>query len=252
MVPTLSPPLRRFFGLLPLTALCAGLAAAAGGCGGAAPTQPLYPTPIPQGPYQPQPYQPQPYQPQPTVQSAAMTLYEAQMAFLRLPGYHTSMQFMQRNGQQVATGIYDLTGVPPYTLRIDIQQGTGAGTKLLWTGGPSVQVRPSGLLSLVTVNLSLTDNRIESLRGYDLSQTNIYSLLRMAADSANRAVLVPASEPLVEVTGPHLLAGCSRMFAAFQPGTMYPQMIEFDDASQMVVQMNLSGFAPDPSPSLSI
>ncbi len=184
--------------------------------------------------------------------TADQAVQAARSGFLALPGYRTTMRFFQKEGAREARGLYAVTGMPPLTIRIHIVKGTGQGTTLLWNGGPTAQVRPAGFLHFATFTLSITDDRLVSIRGYSLAQTNLDALLAQAANRQNRRRLVTATPPTVSVRGPDLLPGCVRMLVRLEPRTLRPVTIEAFDARQKVFEIDLSHLEVVKSPQVHL
>jgi hypothetical protein len=221
-------------------ALTGALAGAA--CGGAPPPAPT------QHKVEVPPPAPQPSGvPAPPDGKATELAAQARKAFAALPGYRTKMRYMQKNGSKISRGLCDIAGKPPLSMRIEIFEGESVGTKLAWFGGNKVKVRPGGLLSPIVVDLSLTDERLVSVRGYNLSQTNLDSLLKMLADPQGRLTYTGKSggDDVVATTGGHLLTGCNKMVAILDGKSHIPKQAELSDGREIVFQVKLTDFRPE-------
>lgn len=211
------------------------LAVACGASPGAPPTdRPTVPPPAPAPSGTPGPVDP----------GAQATVAKATMAFKSLKAYSAAMSFFQKNGSHVASGIYDISGKQPRNLRMEIRTGNSQGTKLLWTGGKTIKTRPGGLLSPIVVDLATTDNRVMSVRGYTIDQTDLTALMGMMADKRGHATLGIQTSKItfVQVTGPHLLSGCTRMAVGLDPASSLPRIVELSDRREVVFRIKLDGF----------
>lgn len=237
-----------FRALLGLVGLCAALHGVSA-CG--APPTSSKPRPVVSlPPPAPEPSLP----PAPPDAKAEMLVAAAKKAFAALPGYRADMRYFQKNGTRTTSGLYALTGKPLRHLRIDITEGTGKGTKLLWHGGDSVKARPGGLLSPIVVTLPLSDERLVSVRGYTLAETNIASLLDMMADPRNRLSYAGKSgnNDVVTAAGRHILGGCSKMTAHLDAASLMPVGVDATDGREVVFKVRLQGFRKDPKVHLDI
>ena len=156
--------------------------------------------------------------------------------------YRMKLNFFQKQGSQTSAGVYDMQGSQPRTLVINILQGNSSGTKLLWKGGSTCKVRPTGFLSALTVDLAISDERVVSVRGYTLAQTDIPAMYKLLDAPGNHAVLVAPG--VVEVTGSGLLKGIVKMRGTFNAATAIPTRIEMWDAKESVVRMTIDGLRP--------
>ncbi len=179
---------------------------------------------------------------------------KAQKAFAALPGYRTEMKFFQKGPQKSSDGLYDLSGKPLRHMRIEILEGGGKGTRLLWNGGASVKARAPGLLSPIVITLPLADERMQSVRGYTLAQTNIASLLDMMADKRNHLAYVGTSgnSEVVSATGRYVLGGCSKMTASLDRTSLMPVGVDATDGREVVFKVRLQKFRADPAVKLEI
>lgn len=185
---------------------------------------------------------------------AHAALQKAMDAFHALPAFEANMSFMQKQGDKSASGSYRLAGKQPRTLRLEVVEGTGQGTKLLWTGGKTVKVRPAGLLGAITVDLPQDDDRLKSVRGYTLEDTDFPAFFTQFGDPANHlaAPSVTGEGLQLTVTGPRLLKGVASMTGTFDPNTLMPRKIEMSDGKQVVLRFVVTNFHAVPSISLSI
>lgn len=183
--------------------------------------------------------------------SPALALVQgARAQFEAMTSYHLVAAFFQKKGSTSAHGVYDILGKQPRTMRVEVAQGNGQGTKLLWQGGSNIQVRPSGWLSALEVTLALNDDRLISIRGYTLAQTDLHAMFGYMDNPANQATLVAPGE--VDVTGPQLLAGCVRMRGHFDPASGAPKAVEFYDAHEMVYSLTIQSLERRGAVSLDI
>jgi outer membrane lipoprotein-sorting protein len=218
-------------------------------CGGDSGTLPDAPraTPTPEA----TPYTPSGEQGSDPVRALIM---QARSTFATLPGYKTELDFYQKYGNQTASGIYDVQGKPPRRIRIDIRQGTGQGTKLYWDGGPKVHVRPDGLLGAITVDLDLKDDRVVSIRGYAINQTDLGNLLDLLADPRGKVLNAAhvTGAYWIRISGPQLLKGCQDMTVAINDRTLLPDRMEMTDGRETVFRIVLKNAKITPDVSLDI
>jgi outer membrane lipoprotein-sorting protein len=190
----------------------------------------------------------------PATDAAHEALVKAIAAFKAMPAYTAKMAFMQKNGSNAVKGVYDLAGKQPRTLKLFVESGTGEGTKLLWQGGEKVKVRPAGILSAVTVDLPQDDERLKSVRGYVLSDTDIPAMFTCLQDPAN-TLSGPdqtADGLVLHAKGHKFPRGVVAMNGVFDPVTMLPRKVEMMDSKEVVLRFVITGMTRKPDISLSI
>lgn len=171
-----------------------------------------------------------------------------------LPAYQLEMKWMQKQGSNVARGVYDIVGKAPRSIRIDIKQGKNEGTKVLYTGGSKAKVRPAGMLGAITVDLSVNDERLLSVRDYNIPQTDLKGLMDQLVDPNHKARLLGQApgKAAVEVSGGALLKGCVKMVVEIDPTTGLPLTIDQYDAREVVFHLEFRNFRAKSSVSLDI
>ncbi|MDB5099916.1 MAG: hypothetical protein JWM80_4337 [Cyanobacteria bacterium RYN_339] len=188
------------------------------------------------------------------VDPSRAVLTRAIAAFKAMPAYEAKMSFMQKNGANAVKGMYALGGKQPRTLRLFVETGTGEGTKLLWQGGEKVHVRPAGFLSAVTIDLPQSDERLKSVRGYVLSDTDIPAMFTCLSDPAN--TLAPPQQTAdgvqLHCTGHKFPKGVVAMNGVFDPVTMLPRKVEMMDSKEVVLRFVITGMTRKNDISLSI
>ncbi len=171
-----------------------------------------------------------------------------------LPAYQLEMRWMQKKGSTVAKGVYDIIGKAPRTIRIDIKEGKGKGTKVLYTGGSTAKVRPDGVLGAITVDLSVNDDRLLSVRNYNIPQTDLKGMMDQLVDPRHKARILAQTQERVaiEVSGGALLKGCAKMVMEIDPNTALPLTIDQYDAREVVFHLDLRNFRPRKNASVDI
>lgn len=175
----------------------------------------------------------------------ARAFIQKSMAFLKAsPTYALDMHWMQKAPGKSAKGVYDVKGKAPRTTWIEIIEGNSQGTKVLFTGGSKVKVRPPGILGAITVDLDLTDKRIVSTRGYTISETDLTGLMQQVADTRHTTKLLSftGDRAVIEATGGPLLKGCVKLVYQCDPNTGKPFMIEQFDAKEVVFRIEIRNF----------
>lgn len=220
---------------------------ACGTTGGSTPKKPKVPAPtVPR---------PLPVPPAPAAGDVTgQTVAAIRKSFDALPGYGTEIRWYQKAGTKSASGLYHVAGKPPRTLQLLIKTGSSEGSKVLWTGGDHAKVRPGGFLSVVSVNLPVTDDRLIGLRGYTIGEMDLAGLLGLLSNPANRVSIKPTTPDVVTIfaEGPALLQGCRTLTAVFDAKTLYPRSVSLADAKEDVVRMTMSDFKPMRHGSLDI
>ena len=174
-------------------------------------------------------------------------------AFKAIPAYEAQMTFYQKaSGKTAVSGLYQLTGQAPRTLKLHIVSGGGAGSHLLWSGGKTVKVRPGGFLSALSLDLQLNDARLTSVRGYTLDQTDIPALLDGFARNKLGAPIPTPHGVVITATGLHLLAGIVSMTGTFDAQTYLPSKVEMSDGHEVVLRFVITGMHAVKATTLSI
>lgn len=212
---------------LPLVVLCSALTVACGAKPGSVSS--AAPPEITTGAAQPTPGPSSSAQPG----SVGALIAHSHEVFAAMPMYHLRLAYTQKSDTESSKGVYDIYGQQPRTMKIEVVEGSGEGTKLLWKGGKDVQVRPSGFLSALTLNLPLGDSRLVSIRGYTLAQTDLSAMYGYMTDAANKATQLAADT--FDVTGPHLLSGVTHMRATVDLTTWLPKTVTMTDAKNVAI-----------------
>lgn len=165
--------------------------------------------------------------------SVGALIAHSHAVFAAMPMYHLRLSYTQKSDSESSKGVYDIYGQQPRTMKIDVVEGSGEGTKLLWRGGKDVQVRPSGFLSALTLDLALDDARLVSIRGYTLAQTDLSAMYGYMMDAGNKAVQLAADT--FDVSGPHLLSGVAHMRATVDLTTWLPRSVIMTDAKNVAI-----------------
>lgn len=219
-------------------------------CGTSTPMRPVRPSPPPELPASPPPAAMPGGQSELARQIIAFTA--GKMGAVR--AYSLEMHWMQKQDREVTKGVYDIKGKAPRSTFIDIKKGKGEGSKVLFTGGDKAKVRAAGLLGAIAVDLAVTDERLRSVRGYTIPQTDLTALLDQLADSRHQArvLQMDAQRAAVEVSGGPLLEGCQRMVAEINLQTGVPLSISQFDAREAVFQIQIRNFQVRQNVSLEI
>lgn len=224
----------------------------AAGCGKTAP--PTAPCTCPQPPISfPSPIPGASSQPG-TPGDAAAVVARVHQAFNTLPGFATNMRWWQKKDAKTASGLYKIEGKPPRSMKVEVIQGNGEGTRLLYVGGPKVKVRAGGFLGAIAIDLDLNDERIRGLRGYTMDQFNVGPILNRFTSGKNELKLMgeQGGKLFIEAKGPDMLEGCVRMVAGVDAQSMLPRYFEMHDAKEMVVRIEMNDFRQAPPPNLTL
>jgi hypothetical protein len=188
-------------------------------------------------------------------EAAARTLINRTVAAVTaLPAFTLEMPWTQKQGQQLARGLYAITGRAPRSTLILIKEGKGQGTRVLYTGGTTAKVRAGGLLGAIALDLSIQDDKLKSLRGYTIRETDLTAMMAQLANPGHRA-RVTATEGArvrVELTGGPLLAGCVRMTADLDAQTGLPLALAQYDAREAVYTVEMRNMRARTNVSLAL
>lgn len=189
-----------------------------------------------------------------TPADAAAAVANIQKAFTALPGFTVNMRWWQKKDAKTASGLYKVEGKPPRSMKVEVIQGNGQGSRLLYTGGNKVKVRAGGFLGAIAVDLDLHDERIMGLRGYALDEFNIGPILNRFASPKNVVTLMGEQNGRIflKAEGADMMPGCVRMVAGVDAKTFLPRYMEMHDAKEMVVRIDMADFKSAPPPNLSL
>lgn len=157
-----------------------------------------------------------------------------------LGGYQLDMRWFQKKGTTTSSGLYGIAGIQR-KMTIEVKQGSGEGTHLLWEGGSTVRLKLAGLLGAVPVTLKITDDNVVGLRGYTLAEINLPDLLKLIADPNHKPQALPGPTPAVSLAGGKLLGGTVRLDVFVSPANALPVKLEFRDAREVVYRIELQG-----------
>ena len=180
-------------------------------------------------------------------------------AYDQLQGFSGTLETIDQTPDKQSTGEAKIAFLKPSQTRIDVISDSGnpgdAGTKVYWDGGSSVKVRTSGLLSFMTITLSLTDSRLESYNGYTLQQLNVTTIIKALNDP--QAVLKSLGDQQVDgrtvtvldLSGVAIAPGVDHLHVGIDHLSRLPILVEFYQGSQLTYGLridNLSTQAPQP------
>ena len=219
------------------------------GCGKEPPAAPTCAPPAPLRTFAPLPPQGPGAQPgalpgpPPGGQPAAL-IAAAIAAARALPAYELEMRWEQKQGARRTQGIYSVAGQAPRTTRIVIKSGESEGTRVLYQGGTTARVRLAGLLGAVALDLPVDDERLRSVRGYTIAQTDLPAFLTLLGDPRHRTVALgeAAAGPRIGLAGGPLLPGCVRAEAILDRQSGLPAQLAFYDAREVVYRIELRNF----------
>lgn len=120
----------------------------------------------------------------------------------------------------------------PSTLKIHITKGAGSSNdaKVLWTGGSSMQVRPS-YLPFGSVSVDITDNRVMSANGWTIKETDISCILNVLLDPSSQVKVLAGGAPqavegknviMLQVTSPKSPKGVTMEQMGVDPSLNLP------------------------------
>lgn len=176
--------------------------------------------------------------------NARYMIQQTLQAVRGLPAYSLEMRWFQKKADKTAEGVYDITGQAPRSTRVVIREGKNEGTKILFTGGKTARVRAAGILSAVALDLAVDSDRLKSVRGYTLAETDMKATMDMLGDPRHKSrVISQAPDGItMEVSGGPLLAGCVVMTAKVDPRTQLPMLIELRDSKEVVYHLEMKNF----------
>ncbi len=224
----------------PLFVASAALAFALVGCGRTGVT-PDVPNTNPDAPVTAQPANPRAPFVQPGQgagqQDLTKLLKEVSTAFSQMPGYRADLETTDAKGSHKAIVKSRVAFAKPEVLRFEIlsnsDDSSQKGTKALWRGGKTIEVRPSGMLGFAKVSLSTGDNRVKTLNGYTIDQINV--------KAAMASLLSPRAQ--VKILGNAMLGARSLVLVDVSGATMTPdidhQRIGIDAQTKLPITIDM-------------
>ncbi|MBM3266094.1 MAG: hypothetical protein FJZ01_00470 [Candidatus Sericytochromatia bacterium] len=170
-------------------------------------------------------------------QDTARLLAEVSQAFAAMPGYRADLETTDSKGSHKALVKSRVAFAKPEILKFEIlsnsDQASQKGTKALWQGGKTIEIRPSGLLGFAKVTLQTSDSRVKTLNGYTIDQINV--------KAAMTSLLSPQAQ--VKVLGNSQLGTRPIVLVDVSGATMTPdidhQRIGIDLATKLPVTIDM-------------
>lgn len=219
----------------------AALAISLAGCG-RTPVTPDMPGTDPETPKAQQPANPRaPFQQQPGQgagqQDVGKLLQEVSAAFNQMPGYRADLETTDTKGAKKAVVKSKVAFAKPEVVKFEIvsnsDDSSQKGTKALWRGGRTMEVRPSGMLGFAKVTLPTTDARLKTLNGYTIDQINV--------KAAMNSLLSPKAQ--VKILGNAMLGARSLILVDVSGATMTPdidhQRIGIDAQNKLPITIDM-------------
>ncbi len=192
-------------------------------------------------------------------QDTAKLLQEVAQAFNAMPGYRADLETTDSAGSHKAVVKSKVVFAKPEVLKFEIQsnsdQPSQAGTKALWRGGKTLEVRPSGLLGFAKVTLQTSDSRVKTLNGYTIDQINVkaamLSLLspRAQVKVLGNAMLGARQMVLLDVSGATMTADIDHQRIGIDQTTKLPisiDMLRGTESKYAVRLINMAVTTPNP------
>jgi outer membrane lipoprotein-sorting protein len=193
-------------------------------------------------------------------QNVQQLLQEVSAAFNAMPGYRADLETTDSKGSQKALVKSKVVFSKPEVLKFEIKsnsdQPSQAGTKALWRGGQTIDVRPSGLLGFAKVTLQTSDNRVKTLNGYTIDQINVKaamnSLLSPKAQIKilGNSNLGPRQMVLLDVSGATMASDIDHQRIGIDSQTKLPILIDMlkgEESKYAVRLLNMAVTKPNSS-----
>lgn len=179
-------------------------------------------------------------------------------SYSQMQGYTGTLLTVDQGNGKRAIGEAKFSFLKPSKTRIDLIANSGdpgkAGTKVYWDGSANVQVRAPGMLGVMKVNLSMSDDRLKSYSGYTIAQLHHTAVLKALNDPA--AVIKPLGDQQVEtktvtvldVAGVSIAPGVDHCHVGVDRASRMPILVEFYKGNTLTYSLrmtNLSTIAPD-------
>lgn len=143
----------------------------------------------------------------------------------------------------------------PYATALQIVESPQAraaeGTKLVWFGEPTVQVRTRFFGFPITVSPRYDDPRLAGLRGWDMRQLSISAVVAMVRDPRTSfKFLGPGTHldrpmTVIEARGPRLLPGTERQLLWLDAEYRLPFVMESYDGGERAFRIEIEKFRFD-------
>lgn len=168
-------------------------------------------------------------------------LDRSRAAFEAMPGYACEMSFTQKGPTKTSHGTYAVEGKQPRSLKLEVKAGGTAGAKIRWDGGSTCKLRAPGVLGAIAIDLPINHDRLISVRGYTLKDTDIVALYTMITSRKNQVqALGPTNQgPAFALTGPGLLKDIKRMVVVLDPQSLLLKSFEMSDGKEVVYKMQI-------------
>jgi outer membrane lipoprotein-sorting protein len=183
-------------------------------------------------------------------------LKKAKDAFEALNGLSASIKTYENSGKE-GTGVIKFLYKKPSTIKVDVVVSSDAsqsGVKLAYSNPNEVKVRPTGMLSVVSVTLAMNDSRLLSGRKYQLNQIDLPATINRLTAPGNKAKLVGQSvvngSPVyvVEINATQLIdPKITREVLSLDAKTFMPRMHEMYQGSQKVYAAEITTISLNPT-----
>lgn len=119
-------------------------------------------------------------------QSADEVIRRAEERFRQLTDYECMADTDSRAGKKTALGTYHLWFKPLAMIRLHVIRGGHRGSEVAVDRDGVIRGREGGLLKAITIRMSKTDRRLQSIRGVSVTQLDWGSFYRDYRDNAAR------------------------------------------------------------------
>jgi outer membrane lipoprotein-sorting protein len=196
--------------------------------------------------------------PAPTAAAGASTeeklLKKARDSFAAVTGVSASIKTYENNGTE-GTGVIKFLYKKPGSIKVEVISSSSSGqtgVKLAYSDPNNVKVRPSGMLSMVSVSLAMNDSKLLSGRKYQLNQIDLPTTVNRLTQPGEKAKLIGQSTVggapvyVIEVSGQSFDPKITREIFSIDAKTFMPRMHEMYEGGKKVYAAEISSITVNP------
>lgn len=181
-------------------------------------------------------------------------LKKARDSFEAVDGVSASIKTFEDNGT-TGTGQIKFLYKKPSSIKVEVISSSAsgqAGVKLAYSDPNNVQVRPSGMLSMVSVSLAMNDPKLLSGRKYQLNQIDLpTTVLRLTSPGAKakligQSVVNGSQVYVLEITNKSFDPNITREVLSIDSKTFMPRMHEMYQGGKKVYAAEISSITLNP------
>lgn len=180
-------------------------------------------------------------------------LSQMSAAYKATPGFTATIETFDVGPKGQAGTTLKVSFKRPQTLAIEVTKASeGQGSRIVWTGGNELRIRPN--FPPVTVSLPLSDQRLVSKNNWTLKQTAVGAIYDVLFDANATSKLMADTQvqgrscKVVEIRSTKSPSGATHELITVDPATGFPMMRQVFQNTKLLYRLEIKNMSPASPP----